>query len=101
MILFSGSDLDALLDPDSGFGVQATYNSGTINVILRENYEKVLEEGVITSVLAVIVKKTDVTGIVQNATFVIDSVTYYYIGRLETNDGGVLTLEVSKDQAIG
>lgn len=101
MTLFSDSDLNAFLDPDSWFGIQATYNSGTINVIFRETYEKVFDDGAITSVLAIIVKKTDVTGIVQNATFVINSVTYYYIERLDTNDGGMLTLELSKEQALG
>lgn len=91
------SDLSTFIDTDE-FAVSITYNSTSIAGIFDDEYKGVnpLTGEIEATAPQVIVKTSDVSGIVHGSTLTINSTTYYVINIMQ--DGtGLTTLLLSKD----
>lgn len=91
------SDLATFINTDE-FAVSITYNSTSIAGIFDDEYKGVnqITGEIEATAPQVIVKASDVLGIVHGSTLTINSATYYVINILQ--DGtGLTTLILSKD----
>ena len=91
------SDLATFIDTDD-FAVSITYNSASIAGIFDDEYKGVnpLTGEIEATAPQVIVKISDVSGIVHGSVLLINSTTYYVIS-IRPDGTGLTTLILSKD----
>ena len=91
------NDLPTFLDTDD-FAVSITYNSKSIAGIFDDEYKGVnpLTGEIEATAPQVIVKISDVSGIVHGSVLLINSTTYYVIS-IRPDGTGLTTLILSKD----